>query len=71
MALLRIYTSDQVLSLGLQLVGFDEARQGRSKKETNIEDFKAHYGVHPFIIASVWEELQTTTVSGARIHPIR
>jgi len=66
---LRIFTSDQVLVHGLQLVGFDETRQARVKKETNIEDFKAHYGVHPFVIATIWEELQTTTVQEARIYP--
>jgi len=69
MVLLRIFTSDQVLALGLQLVGFDEERQARVKKETNIEDFVAHYGVHPFVIATIWEELQTTNVKEARIYP--
>lgn len=69
MAYLLIYTSDQVLSYGLSLVGFDSIRQSRQKKATNIEDFKAHYGVHPFVIASIWEQLQKTPVANARIYP--
>lgn len=64
-----LYTSDRVLSFGLELMGIDIARQQRVKRETNLEDFKAFYGVHPLVITRIWEDLQITPVQEARIYP--
>ena len=55
-----ILTDDEVLSRGLELVGFDETRQARLKKETKEELFMEHYGSMPFVYAQLWEGLQLT-----------
>ena len=59
---LIIYTTDEVLCFGLELFGMDRRRQQRQQRETNIEDFKAQYGVSPVVYAQIWEDLQTTTL---------
>jgi len=63
---LFIYTADQLLRIGLKMLGSDEHRQKRQSKKSNLADFKAHYGVYPIVIAQMWEDLQTTTIPEAR-----
>jgi K+-sensing histidine kinase KdpD len=48
---------DDVLAKGLKLVGFDELRQSRVTKETNVKRFKDHYGSIPRVYARLWEDL--------------
>ena len=67
---LLLYTPDQVLWRGLSLAGMSRQRQRRQKKHVNINDFKAYYGAHPMVLAQIWEDLQTTTIPEARIHPL-
>jgi len=67
MARVYIFTGNQVLQLGLEFVGFPLERQQRQKRSSNIDDFEAHYGVHPVIIAQIWEDLQRTLIAAARI----
>ena len=69
MAAMDIKTPDEVLSEGLALYGFDEARQAIQNRKSNLNDFKAHFGVSPVVVAQVWEDLQTTAVTTARIEP--
>lgn len=63
-----IYTSDQVLRIGLKLLGVDQHRQRRQSKKSNLADFKAHYCVHPNVCAQMWEDVQTTTIQEARVN---
>jgi len=44
---------------GLRLVGMKRARIDRQKQAINVSDFKSHFGVHPVVLAQVWEDLQT------------
>lgn len=69
MAQLYIYTGDQVMRIGLEMMGFPLERQQRVQYKTRSKDFKAFFGVHPFIVARIWEDLQTTTIDEARINP--
>ena len=57
MAFILLYMSDQVLALGLYLAGIGATRQDRVKRETNLEDFKSIYGIHPLVVAQIWEDL--------------
>ena len=66
--MLLIYTADEVLSFGLTLVGFDEHRQRRQQRKSNVEDFKGHFGTQPVVVAQIWEDLQTTEIAAARIN---
>jgi hypothetical protein len=56
----KIYTTDELLLLGLRLVGCTERRIGRAKTTTNIERFKSHFGSTPTVCLLIWEDLQTT-----------
>ena len=62
-----IWTPDQVLSIGLSLVGIDEVRQLCQSRKRNIDDFKSYFGFKPVIHAQLWEDLQTTVIVKARI----
>lgn len=56
-----------MLAYGLELIGFDEQRQGRVGRKTNLERFGQHYGSTPLVVAALWEKLQTTKRPAARI----
>lgn len=62
-----IYTPDQVLRIGLKMVGVDCHRQKKQKNSTNLEDFRAHYCVDPIVCAQMWEDLQTTNIQEAHV----
>jgi len=61
------YTADQVLKVGLKLLGVSTARQNRQKHKTNVQDFRDHYGTEPDICAKIWDDLQTTNIPDAKI----
>ena len=69
MSLMYIYSGTQVLSIGLELMGITRGRQQRVQYSTNLHDFKAFFGVHPLVVARIWEDLQSTTINEARIYP--
>lgn len=64
---LVLYTADEVLEDGLLLYGFSKARQQRVKRDTNLELFRSRFGIHPVVVAQVWEDFQTTNIPAARI----
>lgn len=62
-----VLTADEILQMGLALIGFSQQRQANVQRTTNLLRFKAHYGSHPIVYAQIWEDLQTTTIPEARI----
>lgn len=64
-----IYSANEVLSIGLNLVGVDNATQRRRKRETNVASFRSDFGPDPVVIATLWETLQTTHIVEAKIDP--
>lgn len=56
---MNIYTTAEVLQIGLEKVGISQTKQARVKQSTLICRFKRHYGPHPFVCAVMWETLQT------------
>lgn len=62
-----IYSPSQILQRGLSLAGMSMERQNRLQRKTLVADFRAVYGTHPLVLASVWEDLQTTSIAEARI----
>jgi hypothetical protein len=60
-------TCAQALQFGLELVGFDVARQRRTRAATNIERFRAAYGVGPGACSAVYRDVQRTSIPDARI----
>jgi hypothetical protein len=61
-------TVDGMLRLGLDLAGFHVSRQ-QLARATNIRRFQANYGCSPVVCVAIWEELTTTDIPEARIHP--
>jgi len=64
---LSILTSDFLMWHGLQWVGYDERRQKKAQRSTNIDRFTKHYGPEPFTCAHIWEDFQTTAIPEARV----
>lgn len=62
-----IYSADEVLQRGLELVNVLAAKQARCKRSSNVERFKAEYGADPAVYAQIWEDLQITHIDDARI----
>jgi hypothetical protein len=62
-----VLTDDEVLARGLELVGFDEWRQSRVQKATNVKRFKDFYVSKPVVYAQLWEDLQMTNNAAARV----
>lgn len=62
-----ILTPDEILEIGLELVGFDERRRRNATKLTNMNRFKTFYGSLSIVYACIWEDLQTTEIPEARI----
>ena len=62
-----IVTVDQMLCQGLRLVGFNAHRVSKVSRSTNLERFRAHYGLNPIVYAQIWEDLQNTTCPDALI----
>jgi len=69
-ALGRVLTVDQILSIGLNLAGFDSAWQtSNAARETHLRMFLSSYGSMPKVYAALWQDLLTTEVDAARLHP--
>jgi hypothetical protein len=68
MVQIHLLTCAQVLQFGLDLVGFDGARQRRTRAAANIKRFRAAYGVGPGACSAVYRDLQITSVPDARIN---
>ena len=64
-----IITSNEMLKVGLKIGGYKNRRINRAKKATNIARFKSLYSSTPRVVASIWEDLQSTQVEGAHIRP--
>lgn len=54
-----IATPDEVLRLGLEIVGYDRRRQERVQQKRNLSRFQSSYGFDPLIYAQIWYDLQT------------
>lgn len=64
-----IMTPMALMKKGLQLGGYSNRRIGKTRQERNIERFKSLYGASPFVVAMIWEDLQTTSVNEAFVPP--
>lgn len=64
-----IYTPEEILKVGLKRVNYSRRRIKRAKRRRNIERFVGHYGAPPFILAQIFEDLQTTSIPEAFLPP--
>lgn len=66
MVLINISSRD-FLHLGLDAAGFNARRQQRCSDETNIENFRANFGVGPKTCRAVFKDFQRTDIEDAHI----
>lgn len=64
-----VYSPTDMLRHGLLFSGLTEKQINRSSLKRNIQRFTDHYGANHIVCAQIWEELQTTTIIEARVHP--
>jgi hypothetical protein len=62
-----IYTSSEIMKIGLRQVGYSTRRIRRAGAKKNIQRFSGHFGILPLIATIVWEDLQTTEVEAAKV----
>ena len=60
-------TTEQFLERGLVTIGFDVARQRRTRGATQIRRFRASFGAGPGACSAIYRDLQTTQIANARI----
>jgi hypothetical protein len=54
---LLVFTANEILKIGLQLVGYEKRRIQRAKKQANLDRFRGHFGSNPNILAEILEDL--------------
>jgi hypothetical protein len=64
---IRIFLADEMLQMGLRMIGFDDSRQERVSRRTNVRRFGAYFGSSPLVCAVIWEDLLTTELEEARV----
>ena len=52
------YTEEEILFIGLKLLGYDKERQGRSKRASKVKKFKHLIGAHPAVVSAIWADSQ-------------
>jgi hypothetical protein len=52
---------------GLGYIGIGREQQIKMSHKVKAEDFKAHYGSSPLVIANIWHDLCHTSIKGARL----
>ena len=65
----RIFQVDEVLRIGLDWTGFNVSRQRTVNRDTNVRRFTSNFGPSPLVCCAIWNDLVTTDILEARIHP--
>ena len=62
-----ILTPKEILSIGLKMVHFTDARIDRASLKTNTKRFKDHFGCNQLVAAQMFEDLQVSKNAEARL----
>lgn len=60
-------TATEFLDLGLSVWFTAERMKTLRTRKSKIDRFKEYYGVRPSLCATIWEDLQRTTVAEAKV----
>jgi hypothetical protein len=66
-----VFTGDEILRIGLKLLGWNEeqlARKSKNRHEKHTNLFTCDYGANPHVVAVIFSDLQTTYIAAAKIH---
>jgi hypothetical protein len=56
-AMPSILSPSDVMQKGLGYIGIGQEQQAKMSLKVKVEDFKAHYGSSPLVIADIWHDL--------------
>jgi hypothetical protein len=62
-----VVTPSAMMMMGLVLVNYRENRIRRAKPSVNVRRFVSHYSALPMVLAILYSDLQTTSITNARI----
>jgi hypothetical protein len=62
-----ILSSIDVMEMGLTYIGMSQEQQAKTSVHNKLEDFKAHFGSSPLVIADMWHDLQHTSIKEAQL----
>ena len=66
-AMPSILSPSDVMQKGLGYIGIGREQQAKMSLKVKVEDFKAHYGSSPLVIADIWHDLCHTSIEEARL----
>jgi hypothetical protein len=62
-----ILSPSDVMQKGLGYIGIGRGQQAKMSLKAKVEDFKAHYGSSPLVIADIWHDLCHNSIEAARL----
>jgi len=62
-----LLSPSDVMKKGLGYIGIGREQQAKLSLKAKVDDFKAHYGSSPLVIADIWHDLCHTSVAEARL----
>jgi hypothetical protein len=66
-AMPSILSPSDVMKKGLGYIGIGKEQQAKMSLKVKVEDFKAHYGSSPLVIADIWHDLCHTSIEEAHL----
>jgi hypothetical protein len=57
MANTQILAANEIMAIGLHLMGFDYDKKGKRRPTTNESWFHNDFGSYPLVLALLWEDL--------------
>jgi hypothetical protein len=67
---MSILTPTDVMYRGLQYCGLEYGQQKAVTLRRKVEQFKAHYGSSPLVVANIWSDLCSTDIEEARFNEV-
>ena len=65
-----ILSPSDVMQKGLGYIGIGREQQAKMSLKVKVEDFKAHYGSSPLVIANIWYDLCHTSIEEAHLEKV-
>ena len=63
-----VVDADTVMLMGLQCMDVPPEEQARKSFDATWTLFKKHYGASPAVVATIWEDMCTTEIDGAKLN---
>ena len=64
---LQIFSADDMLKIGLKQMNYSSKKIDGSKRSSNEERFKGHFGSSTYVLAAIVNNMQTTDIDEAKV----